>query len=121
MGHTPTTLGPPPDPRNFAWRDYGLRVGIWRLFDLADQLGLPLCHLINSALGKHAGSVFGVLQAKGGIAPPLRKRSARALTLEEREEISRGLVAGYLSARSRRNSAGRLQPSAVRSAATAAA
>jgi IS30 family transposase len=34
-----------------------------------------------------------VLQAQGGIAPPLRKRSARALTLEEREEISRGLVA----------------------------
>jgi DNA-binding CsgD family transcriptional regulator len=49
---------------------------------------------IGRALGKHAGSVFGVLQAKGGIAPPLRQRSARALTLEEREEISRGLVAG---------------------------
>jgi IS30 family transposase len=48
---------------------------------------------IGRALGKHAGSVFGVLQAQGGIAPPLRKRSARALTLEEREEISRGLVA----------------------------
>ncbi len=48
---------------------------------------------IGRALGKHAGSVFGVLQAKGGIAPPLRKRSGRALTLEEREEISRGLVA----------------------------
>ena len=26
LGHTPTSLGPPPDPRNFAWRDYGLRV-----------------------------------------------------------------------------------------------
>jgi IS30 family transposase len=49
---------------------------------------------IGRALGKHAGSVFGVLQAQGGIAPPLRKRSARALTLGEREEISRGLVAG---------------------------
>jgi IS30 family transposase len=49
---------------------------------------------IGRALGKHAGSVFGVLQAKGGIAPPLRQRSARALTLEGREEISRGLVAG---------------------------
>jgi hypothetical protein len=28
MGHTPTALGPPPDPRNYAWREYGLRVGI---------------------------------------------------------------------------------------------
>jgi IS30 family transposase len=49
---------------------------------------------IGRALGKHAGSVFGVLRAAGGIAPPLRKRSFRALTLEEREEIPRGLVAG---------------------------
>jgi IS30 family transposase len=49
---------------------------------------------IGRALGKHAGSVFGVLQAKGGIAPPLRQRSDRALTLEEREGISRGLAAG---------------------------
>jgi hypothetical protein len=43
------------------------------------------------ALGKHAGSVLDVLQAKGGIAPPVRKRSCLALTLEEAEEISRGL------------------------------
>ena len=50
MGHTPTVLGPPPDPRNYAWRDYGLRVGIWRIFDLMDELGLPLCHLLNSTV-----------------------------------------------------------------------
>ena len=29
LGHTPTALGPQPDVRNFGWRDYGLRVGIW--------------------------------------------------------------------------------------------
>ena len=49
---------------------------------------------IGRALGKHAGSVFGVLLAKGGIAPPLRRRSRLSLTMDEREEISRGLVAG---------------------------
>ena len=48
---------------------------------------------IGRALGKHAGSVFGVLLAKGGIAPPLRRRSRLSLTMDEREEISRGLVA----------------------------
>ena len=42
MGHTLTALGPPPDHRNYAWRDYGLRVGIWRIFDLFDDLKLPL-------------------------------------------------------------------------------
>jgi peptidoglycan/xylan/chitin deacetylase (PgdA/CDA1 family) len=50
LGHTPTALGPSPDPRNFAWRDYGLRVGIWRIFDLMDELRLPLCHLLNSTV-----------------------------------------------------------------------
>src|SRR3978361_973599 len=49
---------------------------------------------LGRALGKHLGPVFGVVLAKGGIAPPLRKRSRLALTLAEREEVSRGLMAG---------------------------
>jgi IS30 family transposase len=49
---------------------------------------------IGRSLGKHAGSVFGVLSAKGGIAPLARARSRVALSLQDREEISRGLVAG---------------------------
>jgi IS30 family transposase len=49
---------------------------------------------IGRGLGKHAGSVFGVLLAKGGIAPPARVRSRATLSLQDREEISRGLVAG---------------------------
>ena len=39
-------------------------------------------------------SIEGVLAATGGIRPALRCRSRLALTLAEREEISRGLVAG---------------------------
>ena len=50
---------------------------------------------IGCALGNHAGSVFGIVLAKGGIAPPLRKRSRLSLRPEEREEISRGLMAGW--------------------------
>ncbi len=49
---------------------------------------------IGRSLGKHAGSIFGVLSAKGGIAPAARGRSRLSLSLHEREEISRGLVAG---------------------------
>lgn len=47
---------------------------------------------IGRALGKHAGSVFGVLRASGGIYAP-RCRSRLVLTLIEREEISRGIAA----------------------------
>lgn len=48
---------------------------------------------IGRSLGKHAGSIFGVLLSKGGIAPLVRTRSRRSLSVHEREEISRGLVA----------------------------
>jgi IS30 family transposase len=50
---------------------------------------------IGRALGKHAGSVFGVVLAKGGIAPSPRTRSRLSLTSAEREEISRGLAAEW--------------------------
>ena len=40
------------------------------------------------------GSVARILVQTGGIRPPKRTRSKRALSLAEREEISRGVVAG---------------------------
>ena len=39
-------------------------------------------------------SVQGILSETGGIRPPQRRRSRLTLTLAEREEISRGVVAG---------------------------
>lgn len=48
---------------------------------------------IGRQLNKHAVSVFCYLQKSGGINPPTPKRSARDLSLWEREEISRGLSA----------------------------
>lgn len=36
--------------RNYAWRDYGNRVGIWYLFDLLDEFGIPASHNFNSLL-----------------------------------------------------------------------
>lgn len=43
---------------------------------------------------RESSSVFSVLSPSGGIRPPERRRSARALSLAGREEVSRGLVAG---------------------------
>jgi allantoinase len=40
--------GPQPDVLNYAWRDYGNRVGVWRMLDLFDALELPVSILINS-------------------------------------------------------------------------
>jgi IS30 family transposase len=42
-----------------------------------------------------ASAVIGrVIERSGGFTPPVRRRSGRVLSLEEREEISRGLCAG---------------------------
>ncbi len=40
--------GPVPDPLGHGWRDYGNRVGIWRLMDLFDDLGIRVSGIINS-------------------------------------------------------------------------
>jgi IS30 family transposase len=47
---------------------------------------------IGRALGKHAGSIHGVVSSNGGLIPAVRRRSCWALTLAEREEISRGVA-----------------------------
>lgn len=47
---------------------------------------------IGRALGKHAGSIHGVVSSNGGFVPVVRRRSRLALTLAEREEISRGIA-----------------------------
>jgi IS30 family transposase len=49
---------------------------------------------IGRVLGKPSSCIFSHLSVSGGIRPPSRRRSRLALTLAEREEISRGLVAG---------------------------
>ena len=43
---------------------------------------------------RNKSGVYRVLASNGGIAPRARRRAARALRLEEREEISRGIAAG---------------------------
>ena len=48
---------------------------------------------IGRLFNRDSSSVFSVLSPTGGIRPAPRKRSRLALTLSEREEISRGIVA----------------------------
>jgi len=53
---------------------------------------------IGRVFDRPSSSIFGQLAVSGGIRPPTRQRSRLALTLTEREEISRGL-ASHLSMR----------------------
>ena len=51
-------------------------------------------HEIARLFDRSHGSVAGILRKTGGIRPRPRSRSRLSLTLAEREEISRGMVAG---------------------------
>ncbi|MEM9146218.1 MAG: polysaccharide deacetylase family protein [Pseudomonadota bacterium] len=48
LGSDHTALGAPQSVRNYAWRDYGNRVGLWSLLELLDALDLPAAHNVNA-------------------------------------------------------------------------
>jgi len=52
-------------------------------------------HTIARLFDRGHGSIQRILKETGGIRPPPRGRSKLSLTLAEREEISRGVVAGH--------------------------
>jgi hypothetical protein len=64
-GHDNAKHGEPQTQRNYSWRDYGNRIGIWRLFDLADELSMPLAHNANSLLYDYAPQIFERLRKRG--------------------------------------------------------
>src|SRR6202166_1171235 len=65
------------------------RADMWQRWKLGQSL-----NEIGRALGKDHVVIHFVLPRHGGIAPPVRRRSRRALTLAEREDISRGIASG---------------------------
>ncbi|NLS07270.1 polysaccharide deacetylase family protein [Rhizobium sp. P32RR-XVIII] len=64
-GWDPAKIGEPQNQRNYAWRDYGNRVGIWRLFDLFDQLNIPAAHNCNSLLYDDHPQIFERIRKRG--------------------------------------------------------
>ncbi len=65
IGSDSAVQGAPQTQRNYAWRDYGNRVGIWRMFDLFDELGLPLAHNINAAILTHHPAIGERMMQRG--------------------------------------------------------
>ena len=84
--------GPQPDVLNHAWRDYGNRVGAWRLIELLDELSLPCTVLLNSAIYDHAPALAAAHRARGDeIAGHGRTNSERQGAMGE--EAERALIA----------------------------
>ena len=62
---------------------------IWDRYQQGDAI-----KAIARSFDRPSSSIHRQLALTGGIRPPERRRSSRCLSLTEREEISRGLVAG---------------------------
>ena len=65
------------------------RALIWERWRKGETL-----HQIARLFDRYHSSIQRIVAESGGIRPPERRRSRSALTLSEREEISRGVVAG---------------------------
>jgi IS30 family transposase len=65
------------------------RADMWKRWKAGQSL-----HEIGRALGKEHNVIYILLARHGGITPVVRRRSRKALTLVEREDISRGIASG---------------------------
>ncbi len=62
----PDTLpGNTPDFPNFTWREYGQRVGIWRLFELFDKLGVKASCTTNAVTFQRRKAMTDAVLARG--------------------------------------------------------
>ena len=90
LGAELTPAGPQPDVLNYSWRDYGNRVGVFRLADLFGDLKLPVSLLVNAQMIEHAPQALAAFPAAEIVAHG-RSNSERQGTLTEADE--RALIA----------------------------
>jgi len=102
---------PEPDVLNYAWRDYGNRVGVWRCLQLFDDLKLPAAAIINTALYDYCPDVVAACVKRGDELvghghtnserqSELSEVDERSLLLSCKEKIlktSKQRVSGWLS------------------------
>lgn len=89
LGSDSATLGAPQTTRNYAWRDYGNRVGQWYLFDLFDEMGVPASHNLNSLLLEHCPEIGERIKARGDeVVAHGRTNAERQDVLDEAGEAA---------------------------------
>src|SRR6188508_159094 len=77
--------GPPPDVLNYAWRDYGNRVGVFRIAELFARLKLPVSLIVNARMCAEAPEAIAAFPG-AEIVGHGRSNSERQGTLLEAEE-----------------------------------
>ncbi|HEX4329410.1 MAG TPA: polysaccharide deacetylase family protein [Burkholderiales bacterium] len=79
IGMDPANRGGPQNQRNWAWRDYGNRVGNFRLFRMLDELKLPATILLNSEVCEHYPEITERIKQRGDDVCGHGRTNAEAL------------------------------------------
>ena len=61
----PVTANLVPDVLNYAWRDYGVRVGVWRMIDVLERHGIRATVALNSDVCIHYPQIIDATRALG--------------------------------------------------------
>jgi allantoinase len=84
-----------PDVINYAWRDYGIRVGLWRIADALDSLGMRATVALNSGVCQAFPRAIGQMKKLGwelmghGIT---NSKTLANLSLEEERQTIREVL-----------------------------
>jgi hypothetical protein len=83
---------PEPDVTNYGWRDWGNRVGVWRMLELFDEFTLPAAVLMNTAAYDICPQIPAAFRARGDeFVGHGRTNAERQAGMSEAEE--RGMIA----------------------------
>ena len=87
MGPDLNMRQPEPDIPNYTWRDWGNRVGIWRLLDLFDEFAMPLTVNLNTAIYDACPQIALALRERGAeIIGHGRTNAERQAEMDEATE-----------------------------------
>lgn len=80
---------PAPNHRSYLWRDYGNRVGVWRLLDLFDEFELPIGVITNSSVYEHSLESIVAFRERGDeIIGHGMTNSKKPSEMSEAEEVA---------------------------------
>jgi allantoinase len=69
-----------PDFPNFSWREYGQRVGIWRLFNCFDKMGVPLSCTMNAKIALEIPQLIEAVKSRNWELLPHNYEQGELLT-----------------------------------------
>jgi allantoinase len=85
------------DNPNYTWREYGQRVGVWRMFEAFEEAGVPTSCTMNAMMGLERKAVIDYAVKKGYEIVPHNYEQSELLTdFQDDEEEERRVIRNTL-------------------------